>query len=86
MIIGHDDPFAELPADRAWRTAKEAGLLLYFTRRPCSRNHRSGRYVSSRRCMECTKMDAETQHGKGREQRALGRFVGMELYYMVIAQ
>lgn len=85
MIIGHEDPFAEAPADRAWRTAKEAGLLLYFTRRPCVRNHRGcGRYVSSRRCVLCTKMDAAVQKeckGAPRviEQRLLGRYIGQLL-------
>lgn len=34
--------------------AKNLGLKFYFTGTPCSQNHKSTRYVSSRTCYECS--------------------------------
>ena len=42
------------------KRAKAAGLLRYYTGRPCQRGHLSERWVSTRHCVECLNAHSRT--------------------------
>lgn len=44
------------------RDAKAAGLLYYFTGKPCPRGHTEKRAVSKRNCMACVNEDRRIRH------------------------
>jgi isocitrate lyase len=49
--------------------ALREGLSIYYTGKPCLRGHRSGRFVSSKCCVECARIKDRRRNKKRRERQ-----------------
>ncbi len=72
-----------LPSDR--ETARELGVLYFFTGKPCGRGHLSRRTTSRNTCMECVRIAAEkyksTEKGKKKREERIARKKAAGIWY-----